>query len=144
MPNSSKNSQPGFTSWARKHGLIKHGPGIYSSKQLRHVISPVNTAQEKKSKSICPSTFSKKSLMKHRNMDPDHFPSTCSENHSFILTSFRLSNTRKKVILKILSSLHQMEPYLTDMLMELLAAGLTNSSGVGAQKPSSPKRRRKG
>jgi len=143
MPKLSSVSQPGSTKQEPNSTLTKNGQDICLSKQLLHAISPVNTAQEKKLTNIWTGTSSETLLTKHHITDLVHSLCIYSGNLFFIQKNGRLSNTSKRKISLILSSLRQTVLYLNDMLMILLGQELTKFYGPGDQNQNGHKKQKK-
>lgn len=144
MRNFLRKPQAGSIKRRRKIGLIKNSQDIYLSRLRRHATWRVITAHEKKSINTWTSTSSAPSLTKQHIMDLAHSVSTSSVNLYSILISGKLSNTSRRRIASILSSLRQTVHYLNDLLINYSAQELIKSSGLGDLKPNSVQNLKKG
>ena len=110
---------------------IKSSHVTYLSRQLPTVTFPVNTAQGKKGKTICPSTSSCESWMSVTSTGHAVFHFTSSGSRCSIPTYWKRSGILKKETKDIQSFLRLMELFLTNSPKTFWAWEWIESSGPG-------------
>lgn len=144
MPRSSRNSRRGCTKRSPKRTSTRSSHVTYSSRQPHRVTYHVTTAPEKKSINTWTMTSSNESLTNHQSMALARSLCISLGNLCSILKYGKPSVTLKRRTDAILSSLLATAQCLRDSLERSSEVTWTNSSGVGVQKRSSARKRKKG